>query len=110
MGTGLRTKHFAFFRLRPANADYPAETTLSVALTPEKAIGDLDCKGYAELLAGDIDRIYGLRIDSKECDDADLYEIAGIPLDNITAQNDYALALAKICGKVVRVQKAQKNC
>jgi hypothetical protein len=76
-----------------------------VALTPEKAIGDLDCKGCAVILAGDIERIDGLKVHPKECDDPDLYEIAGIPVDNLTAQNDYALALAKICGKVVRVPK-----
>jgi hypothetical protein len=46
-----------------------------------------------------------LKVHPKECDDPDLYEIAGIPVDNLTAQNDYALALAKICGKVVRVPK-----
>jgi hypothetical protein len=97
------------FRLRPANADFSAETTLSVALTPEKAIGDLDCKGYTEILAGEIERIDGLRIQpKKESDDLDLYEIAGIPFDDITAQNDYAIALAKICSKAVRVKKQNR--
>jgi hypothetical protein len=93
------------FRLRPANDRFPAETTLSVALNPEKAMGDLDCKGYAEMLAGDVELISGLRIQRKESDDPDFYEIAGIPLNDTTAQNDYALALTKICGKAVRVKK-----
>jgi hypothetical protein len=97
------------FRLRPANAEFPAETTLSVALTPEKAMGSLDCKGYAELLAGEIEQIPGLEIHQKDGDDPDLYEIAGIPPDNITTQSDYALALAKICGNAVRVARRQNR-
>jgi hypothetical protein len=93
------------FRLRPASDQFPAETTISVALNPEKAMGDLDCKGYAEMLAGDVELIGGLTIQLKESDDPDFYEIAGIPLNDTTAQNDYAFALAKICGKAVRVKK-----
>lgn len=57
------------FRLRPPNAEFPAETTLSVALTPEKAMGNLDCKGYAAILVGDVERIDGLAIQRK-ADDA----------------------------------------
>jgi len=92
------------FRLRPANAQFGAETTLSVALTPEKAMGDLDCKGYVELLAGDIERI-GLTVLLKKCADPDLFEIAGIPVNDITAETDYAIALANICGPVMKVPK-----
>lgn len=97
------------FRLRPANADFPAETTLSVALTAEKAMGDLDCRGYTEIVVGDVERITGLGIQPKPGDDSDLFELTGIPLDDITAQNDYALALAKISGKVVRTEKKRHS-
>ena len=51
-----RVTDFAF-RLRPASADFRAETTLSVAITPDLAMGDLDCRGYTELLIGDIEKI-----------------------------------------------------
>jgi hypothetical protein len=99
----------AAFRLRPANAEFPEETTLSVALTPEKAMGDLDCKGYTNILVGEVERIEGLKIQQKESGDSDLYEIAGIPLNNLTAQTDYAIALARISGRVVRVPKRAKR-
>jgi hypothetical protein len=73
-------------------------------LTPEKAMADLDCKGYTELLISEIEQIIGLKLQPKDGGDADLYEISGIPVDNITAQNDYALALAKISGKAIRLR------
>ena len=98
------------FRLRPANADFPPETTLSVALTPAKAMGALDCKGYTYILVDEhIERIEGLKVQRKESSDPDLYEIAGIPVDDFTAQTDYAIALAKISGGVVRVPKRTKK-
>ena len=42
-------------------------------------MGDLDCKGYTYILAEDIERIEGLKVQQKESSDPDLYEIAGIP-------------------------------
>ncbi len=72
-------------------------------------MADLDCKGYTELTFGEIERIEGLRVQPKEGEeDAELYEVCGIPVDNFDAQTDYALALAEIAGKVVRV-KAPKH-
>jgi hypothetical protein len=94
---------------RPANANFPAETTLSVALTPAKAMGELDCRGYTYILVADVERIHGLKIQQKESSDPDVYEIAGIPLDNFTAQTDYAIALANISAGVVRVPKRAKR-
>jgi hypothetical protein len=99
----------AAFRLRPANADFPQETTLSVALTPAKAMGELDCKGHTYILVADVERIEGLKIQQKESGDPELYEIAGIPVDDFTAQTDYAIALAKISRVVVRVPKRAKK-
>jgi hypothetical protein len=99
----------AAFRLRPANANFPEETTLSVALTPAKAMGELDCKGYTYILVADVERIQGLKIQQEESSDPDLYEIAGIPSDNFTAQTDYAIALAKISAGVVRVPRKVKS-
>ena len=72
-------------------------------------MGDLDCKGYTCLLAEDIERIEGLKVQQKESSDPDLYEIEGIPVDDFTAQTDYAIALAKISGGVVRVPKRAKK-
>lgn len=72
-------------------------------------MGELDCKGYAAILVGDVERIEGLTIQRKGDDDPDLYEIAGIPLDDTTAQYDYAIALAKVCGKAVKVQKKRNR-
>ena len=51
----------------------------------------------------------GLEIQQKESSDPDLYEIAGIPSDNFTAQTDYAIALAKISAGVVRVPRRLKS-
>jgi hypothetical protein len=89
--------------------EFPQETTLSVALTPAKAMGELDCKGYTYILVGDVERIEGLMIQQKESSDSDRYEIAGIPPNDFTAQTDYAIALAKISGSVVRVPKRAKR-
>jgi len=72
-------------------------------------MGDLDCKGYTNILVGEVERIEGLKIQQKESGDSDLYEIAGIPLNNLTAQTDYAIALARISGRVVRVPKRAKR-
>jgi len=66
-------------------------------------MGDLDCKGYTELILGEIERIDGLTVQIKAGEeDEELYEICGIPLDDFDAQIDYALALAEIAGRVVR--------
>lgn len=76
------------FRLRPD------EEGLSIALTPGKAIGTLDCKGYVFLTVGQIREI-GLRVEQKgNDDDPDLLEIRGIPLNDTNAQQDYAIELA----------------
>jgi hypothetical protein len=72
-------------------------------------MGDLDCKGYTCIFAEDIERIEGLKVQQKESSDPDLYEIEGIPVDDFTAQTDYAIALAKISGGVVRVPKLAKK-
>ena len=72
-------------------------------------MGELDCRGYAAICVGDVERIDGLTVQRKSDDDPDLYEIAGIPLDDITAQNDYAIALAKVCGKAVKVQRKRNQ-
>lgn len=71
-------------------------------------MGELDCKGYTYMLVADVERIEGLMIQRKESD-PELYEIAGIPVDNFTAQTDYAIALAKISRGVVRVPKRAKK-
>ena len=96
------------FRLRPKNDRFPAETSLSVALSPDKAMNDLDCKGYTELTFGDIERIEGLRVQPKEGEDVELYEISGIPSDDFGAQTDYALALARIAGKAAKVKMPRR--
>ena len=71
-------------------------------------MGDLDCKGYTYIVVRDVELI-GLEIQPKETGDSDLYEIAGIPLNDITAQIDYAIALARIAGRVERTQKRKKR-
>lgn len=76
-----------------------------MALTPAKAMGDLDCKGYTYILAEDIERLEGLKVQQKESSDPELYEISGIPVGDFTAPTDYAIALATISGGVVRVPK-----
>lgn len=85
------------FRLRPN------EPTMSIALTPEKAMGTLDCKGWAKMSTEAILAIPGLRIRIKiedqpdpEHPDPDLLEITGVPLfGEEPAITDYARALAK---------------
>ena len=72
-------------------------------------MGELDCKGYTYILVADVERIQGLKIQQEESSDPDLYEIAGIPSDNFTAQTDYAIALAKISAGVVRVPRRLKS-
>ena len=69
----------------------------------------LDCKGYTEILVRDIEQIDGLTIQKKVGDDIDLYEIAGIPLNDLSAQTDYALALARISGPAHRVSKHSRR-
>jgi hypothetical protein len=93
------------FRLRPANENFPAETALSVASSPELAMNALTCKGYTVILLGDIEKIDGLSVRAKEGDDEGCFEIIGIPPDNVAAQNDYGLALAKISGPPIIVKK-----
>lgn len=105
MENGSPIRHSAFDQRLQR---FPPRPHSRLPLTPEKAMGDLDCKGYTEVLAGDVELISGLTIHRKVSDDPDFYEIAGIPLDDIAAQTDYALALAKICGKVVRVPRQRK--
>jgi hypothetical protein len=87
------------FRLRPN------EPTMSIARTPEKAMGTLRCKGWAKMHTQEILDLHGLTIDVKtegqenpERPDTDLLEISGVPHyeDPDTARiTNYALALAK---------------
>jgi hypothetical protein len=73
----------------------PNETSLSIARLPEKALGDLDVRGYVGLTAGSIrairdgDKRLGIR--QKEGDDPDLLEVCGISEESAVA---YSISLA----------------
>jgi hypothetical protein len=85
------------FRLRPN------EPTLSIALTEEKAIGTLQCKGIAKMSLTLIRAICGLAVQVKiegQLDpanpDRDFLEILGLPLfesEDDQAKTDFAMAL-----------------
>jgi len=88
-------------------------TPITVALTPEKAMDDLDSRGYVEMFATRI-RAMGLDVrlktgDDNPTNDPDLYEIIGIPPDLINTQRSIALALAETAGITVTVPGRQKK-
>ena len=74
----------------------PHEETLSVALSGEKALGDLDARGFAPINIGDIRKL-GLDVSAKEgAGDPDLMEITGIAHDNAPG---FAISLAAASGR-----------
>ena len=76
---------------------------LSVALTPEKAMGELSCRGYVALRAGSIAEI-GLTLVRKAAEeDPGYWEIVGIPIGDFDAEQDFAIALAKAAEEPVLV-------
>lgn len=90
------------FRLRRSR-----ELTLSIARTPEKAMGDLDCRGYVRIPIAQITKL-SLRVQAKTgsenpTNDNDLLEIVGIPIDDEQLQISYALALADAADQTVPV-------
>lgn len=85
----------------------PNETALSIALSPEKAMDELDSRGYVELRASTI-RGMGLEVRVKTGaenpgSDPEIYEIAGIPLDSTDARISISIALAATAGITVLV-------
>lgn len=103
------------FRLRPEKGRWPAEDSLSVALTELKARGYLKCRGYAVLTVGTIEAIEGLSVQAKRPEvhtdpnnpDPEQLEVMGLPLatDDPTRINDFAQALIKA---VVRYESFEK--
>ena len=77
----------------------PTEETLSIAKTPEKAVGDLECYGWVSMRVNSILAIEGLKIQVKDTPgvprDPDLLEISGVPPFGDPEAADFAEALLK---------------
>jgi hypothetical protein len=97
------------FRLRPS------EPTMSIARTPEKAMGTLKCKAVAKMSTQEILAIPGLTIGVKtegqenpEHPDQDLLEICGIPLyedPEVSRTTGYAIALAATVKESIPIKR-----
>jgi hypothetical protein len=85
--------HYRAFRLRPANAQWPEEDSLSVGTTVEGAKSGLSATyGVAELSVADVTSLgHGLEV--RAALDAEKAAIWGIPSDSIAL--DLALTIAK---------------
>lgn len=85
------------------------EPTLSVALTGEKAVDELDVRGYAPLVIREIRKI-GLDTRPKEGQaDSDLLEIVNIPFDDRIPYSITLAAISAQSGKPVETPNHRKR-